>query len=145
MAASRLLPEAMIHDKSQLKLFVLDGQYTIRFKKLDGDLRSCNQPSEQVRAFRSQKQIEGEPSVHNLEAGYVVSDDDSRISSYHLACPNGTKFYWNLELEAEQAIFSTPDLLEGSDNNDDEMDDSPARFGRKKTDIVIPFRKDDDK
>jgi len=138
LEASGLLNDADVFDKSQLKLFVFDQRYALRFKKLDRDLHPRNQPSAQVAAFRSQRPIYGVPAIHNLEAGYVASGDGQKIESYHLVCPNGAGVYWSLELEATQAIFSPPDLFE------DETDDSPAKFGRKKTDVIVPFKKKDE-
>src|SRR2546427_5633558 len=50
-----------LQDCSGMKVLVIDSQFAIRLKKLDSQLMSSNQPTEQVEAFRKQQQLPGFP------------------------------------------------------------------------------------
>lgn len=138
--ASKLLPDARIFDKSNLKLFVIKN-ICLRFKKFDTSLSSRNQPTSQVKAFRGQQQLDGVPAMHNLEAGYTVNEFEQSISGLHIVCPNGNSNYWEMELLEDGVstpivdIFNTEDLTSDSESQ-------PARYRRKKSGVIIPFEKD---
>ena len=139
--ASKLLTDAKIFDKSYLKLFVFSNIICLRFKKFDTLLNSSNQPTSQVKAFRSQEQLDGLPTIHNLEAGYTVNEIEQSIIGFHIVCPNGKSNYWEMELLEVGVTTPVVDLFNEEDLAN-EPDSEPVRYRRKKSGIVISFEKD---
>lgn len=73
--------------------------FGIRFKKLDEDGISRNQPTEQVRKFRSQDELPGLAPAHHLEVGYVLSRDQTQIIAVEMVHPSGDKSnFWRSEI-----------------------------------------------
>jgi hypothetical protein len=73
--------------------------FAIRFKKLDEDGLSRNQPTKQVQTFRRQDSLDGIPEAHHLEVGYILSRDQSKINAIEMVCPSGEKSNaWRCEI-----------------------------------------------
>lgn len=73
--------------------------FSIRFKKLDEDGLSRNQPTAQVAMFRHQQTLDGIPPSHHLEVGYRLSRDQLRIEAIEMVCPSGDKTNaWRCEI-----------------------------------------------
>jgi len=140
--ASRMLLEADVFDLSTLKLFVLKNKYSLRFKKFDGYLISKNQPTSQVESYRKQEQLPGVPSLHNLEAGYVLDELGQKVLSTHIVCPNGKSNYWAMELKEDGVSEIFVDMFDNVEN--DSNSEQPAKFRRKKSGIIVPFESKDD-
>jgi len=119
-------------DYSKLKILLIGDKFAIRFKKLNLDKKSSNQPTKQVKDFLSQETLSGIPVTHNLEAGYVVTGDESDGISIYLTCPSGHKTnpHWHVELlngkigEIEKDLL---DYAEELDINDDEAIIQPKK------------------
>ena len=134
---------AKVHDYSDMKLFLLGNKVALRFKKLDGNLLSRNQPTGQVRDFRAQGSLSGIPSLHNLEAGYILDDLDQEIDGIHIVCPNGKSNYWSVSIGEGEIRATDDDLFSDSRLNQDD-DIKPASYKRKEKDsgIIVPFKID---
>ena len=73
--------------------------FGIRFKKLDEDGISRNQPTQQVRKFRSQDDLPGLAPAHHLEVGYVLSRDQTQIVAIEMVHPSGDRSnFWRSEI-----------------------------------------------
>lgn len=130
---------------SKLKILVIDEIFAIRFKKLNYEKKSSNQPTQQVKDFLSQNTLDGIglPTTYNLEAGYILTADNNEISGIYLTCPKGHKErpYWSIELMEEAAetiekdIFETPDDIDSSDD---------VIIVPKRESIVVPLGKEKD-
>lgn len=101
-----------VADVNGLHLFVFEARIAIRFKKLDELLRTRNQPTQQVQRFKAQMELPGIEASHNLEAGYILSEDQQQISAVHLLCPSGTGVYWDVLLTEGTQIGIVQDLFE---------------------------------
>ncbi len=133
---------AKIIDLSKLKILLLDDLFAIRFKKLDAKKFSFNQPTHQVINFRSQNSLDGFPVTYNLEAGYVLTKDESGISEVSLVCPNGNKNkpYWDMRLEQTGSKTIFTDIFDDQNepfDSDDEVEITP-----KKSADVIEIKRD---
>lgn len=84
---------------------VVNGRYAIRFKKLDEESRSKNQPTQQVTEFRAQIELDGIDAAHNLEIGYVLNDFGTDIADVRLTCPSGSGNAWVMSVR--DAVGST--------------------------------------
>lgn len=105
-------------DLSGLKLFTLeeeDKQIALRLKKFDEQLRSRNQQTSQVKAFRSQRQIDFIGVAYHLEAGYVLDRDQTRIEQISVVCPNGLENFWDVQLTANIAITKVRDIFDAEE------------------------------
>jgi len=142
--AATLLPDAAIFDCAQLKLFVFQSRFALRFKKLDRRLRTSNQPTGQVTDFRRQQPIQMVPAVHNLEAGYVLDKAGQDIESLHLVCPNGPGVYWDIDLTSDAVSRGTSELFSVVEK-DEEESNPPVRFQTKKDDRILPFPRQDER
>jgi hypothetical protein len=124
-----------------LMLFLISGKHipvAIRFKKFDRELLSRNQPTQQVRDFRSQQQIDALGAAYHLEAGYVLDQYESAIEQISIVCPNRNRSYWDIELRGEtESVTKVQDLFE-PETPDERVDIIRAR--RDDTDA----RQDDD-
>lgn len=144
--ASRYLqasPHLRLHDARGLKALVIADRYAIRFKKLDENGISRNQPTKQVQDFREQMQLPGINAIYNLEAGYVLDDLETGISRICITCPNGGRNYWEYELQAGGADVSVVrDLFE--ERADSDEPDEPAIIVPKRIGPVTPLKHDKD-
>lgn len=141
-AAKRI--DAKIFSPFELKLFVLSGYISLRFKKFNGLLKSCNQQTAQVKKFRNQELLDGIPAIHNIEAGYVLDEMEQNIDSVHLVCPNGRENYWQIQLNGNGAMTTIHTDIFDTQNNIDEQE-PPATFRRKKSGVIVPIRKKDER
>jgi hypothetical protein len=132
-----------IMERSGLHLFVFGGTIAIRFKKFDEDLRTRNQPTEQVKRFKAQYSLIGVPDAHNLESGYILSPDGQSIKAIHLVCPSGTGIYWDVLLTESEQTSVVQDLFGKSLETEEE--NSGARVKRREEAKIIQLKKDDDK
>lgn len=143
-AARTLGSTTRIVDKSGLKLFVF-GQICVRFKKHDADLASRNQPTQQVKDFLGQEQLDGVPAIYNLEAGYVLDASETAVVATNLVCPNGhrNRPYWSIELQDEGYQFDVTDLFDRSRPapQGEPEESSGSRWKSRESGIVIPFKR----
>lgn len=131
-------------DLSRMKILVVDGQFAIRFKKLDGDLKSANQPTRQVEEFRAQAQLSDLPPTYNLEAGYLLNELETEILGVYLVCPNRKGHYWAAELREDVATQTIFDLFENRQTPQEATEEDGISIRLKKDGTVIPFRREGD-
>jgi hypothetical protein len=141
--SKRLAGVVEIYDKSALKLFVI-GQYAIRFKKHDETLSSRNQETDQVKAFMGQQTLDGIPSVHNLEAGYILNGLGTDIVSTNVVCPNGYKNspHWHIELHDDgYELGDVVDLFptDPQPKPTDSTEIGQSKWKRRESGVIIPF------
>lgn len=101
---------ATCQDRGGLFLVLLHGRIALRFKKLDEDLRSCNIPTQQSLEFvRQEMDLPGFKRITYLQAGYQLNKTQTEISGAYIACPNGYRNLWviDLPLHAEGADVHT--------------------------------------
>jgi hypothetical protein len=88
------------------------------------------------------KELEGIPAKHHLNAGYVLDPLELAIGSIHVVCPNGDKPYWAIELHESGYECKSIDLFEQSgEHNNSAPEDEPrrARWRRKESGVIVPF------
>lgn len=136
--------DVRIFDLSKLKILVIDGQFAIRFKKVDDDLRSANQPTRQVEEFRAQEQLADLPSTYNLEAGYLLNKLETEIQGIYLVCPNRKGHYWASELNGDVATQKIFDLFENQQTIPDTAEEEGIPVRRKKDSNIVPLRREND-
>jgi len=126
---------------SKLKILLIHDKFAIRFKKLNVEKQSSNQPTQQVKTFLSQQVLDGMPVTHNLEAGYIQSLDSNEIEVF-LTYPSGHKTnpHWNIQLFGDGSI-KTEDrgLFDSSDAA--YSTDEAANIVPKKSSNVIQIGK----
>lgn len=115
-----------------------DNKIALRFKKLNEEGLSKNQPTKQVQEFRGQVPIDGVEAVHHLEAGYILDDIQQSIQQVKLVCPSGEGIYWMIELSAAGVKPVVLDIFENREITDDVQ---PAIIVPKEKGIIIPFKK----
>ena len=131
--------EVQIIEKKGLYLFVFGGHIAVRFKKFDEELKTSNQPSTQVQNFKNQMQLPGVPAAHNLESGYILSNDAQSLAAVHLVCPSGTGVYWDILLAAESQTGVVQDLF--AKRVEDQEENQGARIIRRNNAKIIPIAK----
>jgi hypothetical protein len=134
---------AVMHDKWALKLFTI-RDYAVRFKKLDTELMSRNQETDQVKAFMAQLPLSGIPAIYHLEVGYVLDKLGTEIAETHVVCPNGFKNapYWNIELHNDgYELSDVVDLFPENPppNSSDNGEERGSRWKRRESGVIIPF------
>lgn len=141
-AAKRLAGRAQRHDKAGLVVFAI-RDYSIRFKKLDAQLVSRNQETEQVKAYMQQRQLDGIPTLWNLEVGYVLDKIGIEVASTNLVCPNGYKNepYWHIELHDEGYQLGEIQDLFAPENQPDDSEPLRAQWKRRDSGVIIPFNR----
>lgn len=132
-------PNARLEEIRQLYVLVLEQKIAIRFKKLDEELHSRNQPTQQVKDFRSQLQLDGIEAPHNLEAGYVLDKLEKSIRDVHIVCPNGSGIFWDIELSDQTVTTKVADIFERR-----QPDEKPPEIREKRTATVTRLRKSDE-
>ena len=131
-----------IHETQRMMTMVLDtakGMIAMRFKKLDDDLRSQNQPTGQVDDFRMQMPLSGFEETHNFDAGYTVNEMAQELSGVYVVCLNGSGNYWEIALTDEGIQSIVTDLF---DHRHFEEGEAEIRR-RKDSGEVHPFKRDD--
>lgn len=131
---------AYVYELSKLYVFDIEQKIAIRFKKLDRELLSRNQPTRQVREFRGQQQLPGVEATSNIEAGYVLDELEQEIVWIGLVCPNNKGTYWEVELRESQTINTVTDMFDHSDTQE-----TGTTFRPKKTGNVVPLKTDETK
>ncbi|MGF6641598.1 hypothetical protein [Paraburkholderia sp. MM6662-R1] len=102
-------------DVNRLKVLVIGspvGVFAIRMKKMDGELRTANVSTGQVRDFKNQEQLDGMPGACHLELGYTLNSAATEIDAVYLVCPSGEGIAWSLRLLAESVETVMADLYE---------------------------------
>lgn len=119
-------------DFYRLKILLI-GNYAIRFKKFDELLGSSNHPTKQVKKFRNQVSLSlpGISETYNLEAGYQLTEDQTKIYKTWLIQPSGKGFKWNLELMESGVKSIVEDLLANSQTNEESQDADEAKVRGK--------------
>lgn len=118
---ARELFEPLVHAQcleiGGLFIVTLYQRLAIRFKKLDGDFRACNIPTQQSLEFvRQQSSLVGIKDVMNLQAGYRLNGLQTELEGSYLACPRGRGNYWIIELDpyAGAKVVELPEKLKAS-------------------------------
>ena len=120
---------------------VVVGMLAIRFKKLDDESQSRNQPTAQVDAFRAQQMLDGIDAAHNLELGYVLNEHETAITEVRLVCPSGrNEVAWWTTLGNRGTDSGTVELFPITPDSGPR----PPHIAPKETGIVIPIRKKSD-
>lgn len=119
----------------QMRGLVIDQRYAIRFKKLDEDNNSRNQPSRQVRRFRDQIEFPDFPKAHHLELGYVLDNSQTKFLEARLVSPSGDGFAWFCKMLPFAAVPKVVDMFEHVEAEEAEV------VPREK---VVPLRKTDE-
>ena len=130
-----------IVERKKLYLFVVDAKLAIRFKKFDEELRTSNNPTGQVHKFKNQVQLPGIEAAHNLESGYILSEDGQSIQAIHLVCPSGRGIYWDVLLTESTQTTVVEDLF--SKKIATEESDEGARVKRREEAKIIRLVKND--
>ena len=93
-------PRVKLIEKYRTMLICVDGEYTIKIKKLDSRLRTRNVPTRAVREFLNQQpQLDGMPErPTNLFLGYQKQEIELTTSLIYLVCPDGREVEWEWEL-----------------------------------------------
>lgn len=110
-----VIPGSRVFDALGLKIFTIEDDpqsVAIRFKKLDEQLLSRNQPTGQVSRFRRQEQMDFLGAAYHLEAGYVLDKNATRIEMASVVCPNGNNNFWDIELTATTAVTKISDMFD---------------------------------
>lgn len=95
------VPEIRVLDRGRLFHLCIQDQLLIKFKKLDGRLRSSNIPTQNALAFINQAQLAQPrlpgmpPPPTNLLAGYQWNQLRTSAQVY-VVCPNGQRNEWTL-------------------------------------------------
>lgn len=121
----------------QMQGLVIDQRYAIRFKKLNEDNKSRNQPSQQVRRFRDQIEFPDFPKAHHLELGYVLDDSQAKFLESRLVSPSGEGYKWFCKLSPAEAVPKVVDIFELAEVEEVEAEVVP----REK---VVQLRKTDE-
>lgn len=122
---------------NQMCGIVIDNKYAIRFKKLDEDSKSRNQPSRQVEEFLSQIELIGIDASHHLEVGYVLNSSATDVLDVRLVHPAGEGIAWVKSLAPSFQDESVVDLFEV--NESEEV--VPATIEPKEAAVVLKFEK----
>jgi hypothetical protein len=133
---------AQIVERSGLYLFVFGGQIAVRFKKFDEELKTRNQPSNQVQQFKNQMQLPGVQASYNLESGYILSADSQSLAAVHLVCPSGTGVYWDILLTEQTQTGIVQDLF--TKNIETDTSDEGVKIKRRESAKIIQIKKNDD-
>jgi hypothetical protein len=148
-AAKLLDRHVEIRDLSGLKALIFDDQYAVRLKKLDNDLFSRNQPSDQVKDFRGQISLPGMELSHNLEFGYVLHSNQQEIVGTYLVCPNGSGHYWTMEVGDNAIKAQIIDMFDPSGKPTEDLPGQQKTIFKPKApardkDKIVPFKKKED-
>jgi hypothetical protein len=121
-------------ERNQMCGIVIDDKYAIRFKKIDEDSLSRNQPSKQVEEFRAQIELDGIDASHHLELGYVLNRLGTDLLDVRLVHPAGEGVSWAKSLTPTFQDATVADIFE---NVAEEV--TPASIEPKETAVVLPF------
>ena len=131
-------------DLNGMRGLVLAELVAIRMKKMNEESMSRGHSTDQVRAFKDQIPLEGFPTVHNLELGYVTNEAETDIAEIRLASPSGERAAWWTRLDDDGAISVVTDFVIPSSPDAEGAVVAPAKIGPKESGIVLPFRKAND-
>lgn len=122
---------------NQMCGIVIDNKYAIRFKKLDEDSKSRNQPSRQVKEFQSQIELVGIDASHHFDVGYVLNLSETDILDVRLVHPAGEGIAWAKSLAPAFQDESVVDLFEVTES----AEVVPAAIEPKEAAVVLKFEK----
>lgn len=134
--------EVRMFEHRQMMGMVIAGLLAIKFKKIDEENQSRNQPTKQIEDFRGQQQIDGLETLHNLELGHVLNEHQTQIVEVRLVYPSGDGVYWSTKIGDGGAEPSVVELFPPSV---DPNPPKPPSIKPKKSGAVIPLRKKDGK
>lgn len=98
------------------RLFEINGQVLLHFKKLDNRKLSSNYPTLFALDYNKQLELPGiPPTLPRLIAGFVPSPDWSSLEGVYITCPQGNKVDWFIDLTAATQQLQ-PILLETTEN-----------------------------
>lgn len=134
-------------DFAKMKVIFIENRFAIRFKKFNTDKKSSNQPTQQVKEFRFQRQLSGMPQTYNLEAGYILNPLETELSSISIVCPNGGGIHWDINLTETDEALKVYGMFDNVPvENEDEgsgviIHDKEAQ---KEKGIILPFNRETD-
>lgn len=70
-----------------------------------------NQPTQQVHEFRNQVLLPEIEATYHLEAGYIMDQFGSSLTSINLVCPSGKGNYWRAEITPDTMSQSVQSLF----------------------------------
>jgi hypothetical protein len=130
--------------KNGMKGILIGGKYAIRFKKLDEDGRSRSQPTQQVKQFRSQIQLEGIDAEHHLELGYITDAFQTSVLDVRLVCPSGeSSNAWGESIGESTSNPVIEDIFAEFQDSDIGETEIAPKVAEEKEGKVIPFRKEE--
>jgi hypothetical protein len=112
-------PRVRKHTSKNLKVFIVDGKYMVRFKKLNRRLLSSNSRTIQALRFASQELtlFPNYSPITSLNLGYVVNDSFTDLDVY-LTCPSGLRsISWASPLEFSEITGISVDIPKVDDKN----------------------------
>jgi hypothetical protein len=121
-------PRVKKHTSRNLVVFIIDGKYMLRFKKLNKRLLSSNSRTVQALRFASQQLnlFPNESILMSLNLGYVVNDSYTDLDVY-LTCPSGPRsFSWASPLEFDSSKIET-DNISNANTQETESRMSPRK------------------
>lgn len=132
-------------DLNGMRGLVIGGLVAVRMKKMNDESISRGHATDQVRAFKDQLPLEGFPTVHNLELGYITNEAETDITEIRLASPSGERAAWWTRLDDDGgAIAVVSDFVIPPSPDTSDAIVTPAKIGPKESGTVLPFRKAND-
>jgi hypothetical protein len=98
------------HNNQLLEVINFLDLILLRFKRVDENFRTSNNPTSRSEAFSGQSELEGLPPVTtHLNAGYRLNEIRTRYAGAWLICPNRTtiRYKWSI-LGPDQDGFALP-------------------------------------
>lgn len=129
-----------LFERQKMAGITIDGRLAIRFKKLDEESLSRNQPTQQVQDFRGQQALDGIDAAHNLELGYVLNQEETEILEVRVVHPSGQAVYWWSQLGDAGEARGTIELFTPPTG----PEPVAPRIGPKMPENVVPLRKKED-
>lgn len=129
--------------KNLMKGIVVKGMhavYAIRFKKLDEEGKSKSLPTQQVKAYRNQVQLEGIDAQCHLELGYITNPLRTQVLDVRLVCPSGeVSNAWATSINETTVKPVVEDIFETWYDSEVEPAAVGPKRDEKKDGVVIQF------
>lgn len=133
--------EVIQFEISGMKGILVANKYAIRFKKLDNSGLSRNQPTLQVKQFRSQECLDGLPDLVHLELGYITDQFQTEVSEIRLVCPSGSDANsWEVAINDSTTLSVVEDLFDRAAANDIGETKMKPKAGKKQGENVVNMR-----
>jgi len=119
---------------------ICDQSFAFIFKKLDNELRSSNNTTDQIMNYRSQEDIPGIPAIYKLIAGYKEHDETGECMGVYVTRPRGYGNNWRIRIDDDAVEPTTTPLFEEQNELEEEVSITP----RKAPAEVIEFKRGQD-